>query len=247
MSTTTLTFRLTASSTPVDPDGSAVALRDPTGAYGVQRADNAAVVVATATAMVRQSAGIYTYSFTDPAANLVYRWVAEFTYNGLLRHLSFTANGGGADAPTSLYTTFASFTSGKWGEINIAQWSDKDNLIAPVNGIPQPDLNAIQYGFTLADGQINTTLQDGPFIVPLVFNDVYSRTIVQNWANDLAGYFIYFARGMRDSGGEKDGVGNALKYARKEALNEMAMYKGGVLRLNCARRWPSPTSPAAVG
>lgn len=242
MSTRTLTdsFRISGALT----DMTSVVLADATNTYGVRREDTGETVVVAGTAMTRASLGTYAYTFTEPTSGLSYDYVLRFVYGGQTYYRAFTSAATTPAPPTSLYTTFASFTTGRWGVINVAQWSDKDNLIAPINGIPQPDLVAIQYGFALADGQINAFFQDGPFVVPLVFLDAYSLALAQNWANDLAGYFIY-ARGMRDSGGSKDEVGNSLKYARREALNEMAMYKGGVLRLNCARRWPSPTSPTS--
>lgn len=80
MSTTTLQFTFTVDGAPAD--ASAVVLRDPTSAYGVKRTDTSAVVVAAGTAMTHAGTGQYSYTFTDPAPDLVYNYWVEVTYDG---------------------------------------------------------------------------------------------------------------------------------------------------------------------
>jgi len=91
LSTTTLQFELRQGGTLTDPDGNSVLLSDATGTYGARRTDTLATVVADGTPMVRQSAGVYTYDVTDPAAGLTYQWVAEYAVNGVTKHDTFTA------------------------------------------------------------------------------------------------------------------------------------------------------------
>lgn len=92
MSTTTLRFTHTVNG--VLTDVTSVALSDPAGTFGARRTDTLAAVVADGTAMVRQSAGVYTYTFTDPAAGLTYNWWAEFLSNGLTSWAEFNTTGG---------------------------------------------------------------------------------------------------------------------------------------------------------
>jgi hypothetical protein len=76
----TLSFKLKVND--VLTDATAVALSDPTGAFGVRRTDSGAVVVADATAMTHDGTGLYSYSFEDPAAGLVYEYWVEWVYGG---------------------------------------------------------------------------------------------------------------------------------------------------------------------
>lgn len=61
-------------------------LSDPTGTYGIKRNDTDAVVVADATAMTKDSTGIYSYSFT-PVAGVTYTAYVEFVYDGSTYHI----------------------------------------------------------------------------------------------------------------------------------------------------------------
>jgi hypothetical protein len=66
----------------VATDVTSVVLSDPAGAYGVKRNDTNAVVVADATALTKQSTGVYSYTFTDPAYGLTYTYYVEYVYDG---------------------------------------------------------------------------------------------------------------------------------------------------------------------
>lgn len=55
-------------------------LSDATGTYGIKRNDTNAVVVADGTDLTHDGTGLYSYSFTDPAAGLTYTYALEFTY-----------------------------------------------------------------------------------------------------------------------------------------------------------------------
>ena len=74
-------------------DVTSVVLEDPTSAYGVKRDDTDAVVVAAATALVKQDTGIYQYSFTAPADGLTYTYYLKWVYAGSTSQIEFSIVG----------------------------------------------------------------------------------------------------------------------------------------------------------
>lgn len=92
MSTTTIqfTFRVGAVLTNV----TSAVFSDPTGAFGVRRTDTLAVVVADGTALANTGVGIYSYTFTDPAAGLTYDYWIEFVYAGNTYRIEQDISGG---------------------------------------------------------------------------------------------------------------------------------------------------------
>lgn len=70
-----------------------IVLSDPTGAYGLKRNDNDAVVVADGTAMTNITTGIYEHTFTDPADDLEYTYWIEWVYDGATLRNEYTING----------------------------------------------------------------------------------------------------------------------------------------------------------
>lgn len=63
-------------------DPTSVVLEDYSAAFGVKRLDTGATVVPVSSAMTRTSLGVYTYSFTDPAPNLIYEYWVKFVVSG---------------------------------------------------------------------------------------------------------------------------------------------------------------------
>ena len=57
-------------------------LSDAAAAYGIKRNDTGAVVVADNISMDHDGDGLYSYTFTDPANDLVYTAAFEFVYSG---------------------------------------------------------------------------------------------------------------------------------------------------------------------
>lgn len=76
MSKTTITAYIKNAGVLYDPDS--VVLSDETSTYGVKRTDTDAVVVANDTAMSKLRTGVYSYTFTDPAAGLTYAYSVEW-------------------------------------------------------------------------------------------------------------------------------------------------------------------------
>jgi hypothetical protein len=101
MSETTLrmTFRVGGELT--DPDS--MVLSNSTLQWGVRRLDTGGVVVANNTPMVKESTGVYTYTFTDPDSYLAYEWVAAAVVGLNVYRRSESAQGGSGDV-TSLAT-----------------------------------------------------------------------------------------------------------------------------------------------
>jgi hypothetical protein len=78
----TLTIRKTwnVNGLPANPES--IVLCDPTGAYGIQRDDTAAVIVAAGTAMSPVATGVYEYTVTGVDAGTTYTAWIEIAYSG---------------------------------------------------------------------------------------------------------------------------------------------------------------------
>jgi len=67
-------------------DPTSVKLSDPDGNFGVKRTDTDETVVADATAMTKESTGVYTHTFDDPADGLTYNYYVEVVHAGATYH-----------------------------------------------------------------------------------------------------------------------------------------------------------------
>ena len=99
MSTTVIRFEHRVDDVLTDVTG--VVLSDPTGTFGVKRNDTGVTVVADGVALEKQSTGVYTYSFTDPAISLTYTYWLEWVYEGETQQQEFTIASGNGDTPTA--------------------------------------------------------------------------------------------------------------------------------------------------
>jgi phage gp36-like protein len=120
-----------------------------------------------------------------------------------------------------------------FGTANVALWSQLDPTQSTV------DTSRIQTALDNADAQINAFFRDGPYIVPLA--DAADAAITSSWAAVLAGAWLYFSRGLRDDNRD----GDKLSTRQLAIYSDMALYKSGIKRLAAARRWPTPSAPAA--
>lgn len=146
---------------------------------------------------------------------------------------SFTVTLPSVSASASGHYASQADMEAKFGATNIQIWSNKDDDTSAT------DTDAVQRALNLADEKLNSFFRDSPFTVPLSpINDM-----IRDWAVTIAGYELYFARGMRDS---KDPTGNHLTGLLTAANSQMRQYRSGVLRLDCTRRWPSPSAPTSV-
>lgn len=81
MSQTVIYWNFDIGGIPTNP--TSVVFSDPTGTFGVRRADTLAVVVPDGTPLVNTGVvGQYSYTFTDPAYSLTYNYWIEFVYLG---------------------------------------------------------------------------------------------------------------------------------------------------------------------
>ncbi len=191
MSETTLTFTYRRNGIPVDV--TSAVFRDPTDSYGVRRTDNNAVVVAAGVALDHDGTGQYSYTFTDPAPDLTYEYYIEWVYNGLTNRAAFTktASSGGSPA-VGRYASQANIED-IFGVEAIAEWSALESSSS------SPDVVRIQQALDYADGEIDTRLRGGPYVVPLaLFGD--SVNTVRDWAAKLAGLWLLDSRGERTGG-----------------------------------------------
>lgn len=109
-------------------------LSDPTGAYGVQRNDLPAMVVADGTALVNTAVGVYQYTFVDPADDLEYTAWLEFVYSGVTYHIEKVFDGPTSAVATDLTTvpnvkTYMGITAATWDALLLELVSASTDLI----------------------------------------------------------------------------------------------------------------------
>lgn len=136
------------------------------------------------------------------------------------------------------------------GANNISIWSANDGQqTVDTNGNPISDVAAIQASLNITDSEINGVMRDGPFAVPLSGGGEMGLPfpiIVQQVATCICIYHLYAARGYFDKD-PNDPSASKVKSLYKWAQSKLALWKGGVERLPCTRRWPAPTSPVGIG
>jgi len=123
-----------------------------------------------------------------------------------------------------------------FGTTNIATWSQLD----PTQPPNTPDATRIQRALDYADARVISFFRDhGNYVTPLApqNNDVL---LVTRWAATLAGVWLYQSRGQRDDTPD----GNKYSAMAREIYAEMSGYRSQQ-KLDAARRWPAPNSPAA--
>lgn len=81
-------------------DMTSVTLSDAATSYGVKRDDTGVAVVPDDTAMSHDGTGIYSYTFTEPAADLTYTASIEYVYSGVTYW--FTISFSGAATPAAV-------------------------------------------------------------------------------------------------------------------------------------------------
>lgn len=123
-----------------------------------------------------------------------------------------------------------------FGTDNVATWSNLDNDDAQANEARVDDAIAFAEGF------IDDRFRDGKYAVPLVGNSTNALQTIKNVASQLAGWWLYRARGLRDDETEAD------KMATHEAdANEIIDgYLSGRMKLDAALTKTQPTAPVVV-
>lgn len=208
-------------------------LSDPTGTFGVKRNDTDATVVADGAAMTNSATGVYTYTFTEPAAGLTYTYYVEWVYAGLTHRAEFGVTG----ATTDLSSASGTYCDGtdiedRFGVENVARWSQLDNDVTTA------DLNRVQAAIDWSYATINDTLRDGPYAIPL--SPVGQS--VRSWAATLAGWWLYSSRGLRDETPD----GSFMQQHYDKAMRELMQVRSGLLRLDCGRAGSYQPTAAVV-
>ena len=213
-------------------DATSVTLDNSDSSIGVIRNDTSASVVAPGTAYTHVSTGIYSYTFTAPAAGLTYTRWTKAVYDGTPYYFEkvFTDAGTGASG----YYCDADDLIAIQGESNLSALSNQENNDATI------DYNRIQSAFDKVDGDLNNWLRVRGFSYPLPESSA-------NWdefsaiAARMAIKLLYQWRGVRDEQGH-DRIAELDGYIRA-TLSALAIPG----RLDCAQRLdPVPTGPMGV-
>jgi len=135
---------------------------------------------------------------------------------------------------TGYYTTLQEMYN-IFGVQNIIVFSDMNNT-DPLNSTLDTIrvYNALEY----ADNEINMILLDGPYTIPLSLSPITSSTM-RYIAAIFAGEWLYRSRGIREESVE----GNKYLREVKESRRKLQLIKGGMYRIDAARRWPTPSAP----
>lgn len=198
----------------------------------VTRNDTAAIVIGPNQSMTLVGS-VWSYGpFTDPAAGITYTVSMTWTYADATigSTIYITPPTGNATG----YYASQSDLEARYGSTNIADWSVLD-------GIAGANTARIQAELYYADSVINSFFTDSPFNVPLTLQP-NSAFLVRRWAVVIASESLYRNRGQQTTGEAQ----NQYAIELAATMNEMGLYKGGILRLSAARRWPSPNSPVGV-
>lgn len=211
-------------------------LRDQTLTYGVRAVVGGTIIVDPGTAMTRTALGQYAYPVTGLTAGLSYQFSIEKVLAGQTTWTDPATFVAETITPAGYYAALQDLYD-LFGPVNIATWSSMD-------GTGALDTTKVQAALDYADSVINGFFADGPFIVPLTFTGAFTFSLAKHWSAVLAGAGprLYGDRGQAD-----EGTKNQYATMIAGVMSQMAMYKGGALRLPAQRRWPTPNAPAGVG
>jgi len=138
-------------------DVTSAKLNDPTGVYGVKRADTDVVIVAAGTAMTKTGVGTYVYSFDEPEGEtgLIYTYWIEWVYDGRTFRNEHTAKGAVEDdiAPIRPFSKYSTWIANEFKPIT---------LITPADTLEQMFENAIRYWNTHSGYKVSTMVAYPP-------------------------------------------------------------------------------------
>jgi hypothetical protein len=121
-----------------------------------------------------------------------------------------------------------------FGESNIQVWSDLEN-----SGSTDTDRVAAAIG--VGQDKVRDAFRGSAYAVP--FNSLEGTLYpVKDWMVKLAGHWLYFSRGMRDT--EPD---ERMRAMAEEVEREMREYQDGRRWLNAERADTMPTAPQVAG
>lgn len=205
-------------------DVASAVLADPTATYGVRNTATSATVIASGAAMTHAATGVYTYNDSSLSDAVGYSWYAKVTdTDGQVLYFPFTKSAIAGTAVSGVYANSGDIIN-LFGEDNVIAWSNLDNTVTDAI-----DSVRTQTALTYADSEIDNFFRDGPYTVPLSVGSGVAT--VTNWAAVIAGVWLYNNRGQATEGQAANQYQQMLAGVR----SQMALYKGGTLRLNAAR------------
>lgn len=221
MSETTINFENRVSGILTNVDS--VEFSDATVSFGVLRKDNNAIVIPAGTALGNPSIGVYSYTFTDPAPDLIYRYVLKVVRAGVPTYTEKETS----MPPTSYsydgrYATYTGMIA-KFGRISIVKWASTD--AADNDAI----LAAITLAITKADNYIDAALAGSIYVVP--FDSVKCPQLIRELADTLAAVYLYESQGTMNFDEENGQPQHKLKIQKKEATRDLMRIKLGMLSL----------------
>ena len=120
-----------------------------------------------------------------------------------------------------------------FGTVNVAKWSNLDNL----DESGSPDTTRITTAITYAEDWLDEQLRNGPYTTPLA--GTLPQT-VKNAVAAMAGVWLYEARGVDDFDGESD---NPITAHRNRAQRYVARVLRGEVQLDIERSEVGPSAP----
>ena len=119
---------------------------------------------------------------------------------------------------------------------NVAIWSNLGNDDA------QASQARIDDAIAFAEGLIDDRFRGGKYAVPLVGNSTNALRTIKNVAAQLAGWWLYRARGLRDDETEAD----KMATHQQEANESIDGYLSGRMKLDAGLTKTQPTAPVVV-
>lgn len=208
---------------------------------GIIRTDTSAVVVATGTAMVHDSLGVYSKAVPSPVAGVTYRatWIAIVDGDTITDQFDLTEPQGDAD----------------W---HYADYDAVEDILGVNNLtiIASPDNGAIDYGLIQRAGEYSDALIDarlGRFglTVPLAGTDAQTDLLLRDISAKLTIAQLNRSRALvivsRNNTTQVAGVDKVVGQWEREAWSMLTSLATGIMALTADYANAGPSAPVAAG
>jgi phage gp36-like protein len=129
-----------------------------------------------------------------------------------------------------------------FGPINVAKWADLDNDEDAAK-IAARIVTALAW----ADAEIDDRLRGGVYSLPLQGTTGSLPATIVDLAANLAGVWLYEARGVQDFAEDTGIPFHRLSYSRKRCESALTSIRNGSRLIDCLRAWPdAATAPFVV-
>lgn len=123
-----------------------------------------------------------------------------------------------------------------FAEANVDKWADR-------TGGGSANAGVIALAIANAEGEFEAMMRDGPYALPMAFNDTGSEKLVKHAIARIAAGHLYFDRGMTD---EDDEGKDKMSRLAAEGRKTITRIVGSNLRLDATLSHSGPTAPVAV-